>query len=155
MIGPMTAFQPRNPDYEAAARSSFDRQAMMVTLGMSADRIAPGTIDLSMPFDARFTQQHGFLHAGAIAAGLDTACGFAAFTLMPADAGVLTVEFKLNLLSPGRGERFRFEGRVVKPGRTLVFTDAAAHAVQDGDERLIATMTATMMAVTGRDDVKG
>lgn len=151
----MSAFQPTNPDFEAAARASFGRQAMMATLGVMADRVAPGEVELSMPFDARFTQQHGFLHAGTIACVLDTASGFAAFTLMPADAGVLTVEFKLSLLSPARGVRFRFLGRVVKPGRTLIFTEAAAYAVQDGGERLIATMTATMMAVTGRADVKG
>jgi uncharacterized protein (TIGR00369 family) len=148
-------FQPRHPGFEARTRESFGRQAMMATLGITADRVAPGEVDLSMPFDARFTQQHGFVHAGAIACGLDTACGFAAFTLMPEDAGVLTVEFKLSLLAPGRGRRFRFAGRVLKPGRTLVFTEASAHAAQDGAERLIATMTATMMSVTGRDDVKG
>jgi uncharacterized protein (TIGR00369 family) len=148
-------FQPRDPAFEARTRESFGRQTMMATLGVSADNIAPGEVELSMPFDARFTQQHGFLHAGAIASGLDTACGFAALTLMPGDAGVLTVEFKLSLLALGRGTRFRFAGRVVKPGRTLLFTEATAHADHEGAERLIATMTATMMAVTGRDDVKG
>lgn len=147
--------QPSDPAFEARTRASFARQAMMKTLGVTADRITPGEVELSMPFDARFTQQHGFLHAGAIAAGLDTACGFAAFTLMPRDAGVLTVEFKVSLLAPGRGQRFRFGARVLKPGRTLVFTEATAHAELDGAERLIATMTATMMAVAGRDDVKG
>jgi uncharacterized protein (TIGR00369 family) len=149
------SFQPPDPDFEARTRASFGRQAMMATLGVTAERVASGEVELSMPFDARFTQQHGFLHAGAIASGLDTACGFAAFSLMPADAGVLTVEFKLSRLAPGRGRRFRFAGRVVKPGRTLIFTEASAHAVQDGAERLIATLTATMMAVTGRADVKG
>ena len=150
----MTA-QPRDPGFEARTRASFDRQAMMATLGMSADRIAPGEVVLSMPFDTRFTQQHGFLHAGAIASGLDTACGFAALTLMAEDAGVLTVEFKVSLLAPGRGQRFRFAGRVLKHGQTLVFTEASARAELDGAERLIATMTATMMAVTGRADVRG
>jgi uncharacterized protein (TIGR00369 family) len=147
--------RPIHPGFEARTRQSFGRQAMMATLGVTADRVAPGTVELSMPFDARFTQQHGFLHAGAIASCLDTACGFAAFTLMTEDAGVLTVEFKLSLLAPGRGQRFRFAGRVVKPGRTLIFTEATAHAGLEGAERLIATMTATMMAVTGREDVKG
>jgi uncharacterized protein (TIGR00369 family) len=128
---------------------------MMATLGVAMDRVLPGEVELSMPADPRFTQQHGFLHGGAIAACLDTACGFAAFSLMPADAGVLTVEFKVSLLAPGRGERFRFAGRVVKPGRTLVFCEATAHALHKGEERLIATTTATMMAITGRDDVRG
>lgn len=161
----MTAFRPRNPDFEAAARASFARQGMMATLGAAIERVAPGEFDLAMPFDARFTQQHGFLHAGAIASMLDTASGFAALTLMPADTGVLTVEFKLSLLSPARGARFRFLARVVKPGRTLVFTEAAAYAGQDGTGPAgagpdgagppIAAMTATMMAIAGRDDVKG
>ncbi len=149
------SFEPRDPAFELRTRESFARQAMMATLGVSVDRVAPGEVDLSMPFDVRLTQQHGFLHAGAIASSLDSACGFAAFTLMPADAAVPTVELKLSLLSPARGQRFRFAGCVVKPGRTLVFTEAAAYAAQDGAERLIATMTATMMAVTGREDVKG
>jgi uncharacterized protein (TIGR00369 family) len=144
-----------DPGMEARTRESFGRQAMMATLGVTAERIAPGEVELSMPFDARLTQQHGFVHAGAIASGLDTACGFAALTLMPRDAGVLTVEFKVSLLAPARGARFRFVGRVLKPGRTLVFTEARAHAERDGAERLIAMMTATMMAVHGRDDVKG
>ena len=146
--------QPRDPGFEARVRGSFGRQAMMREMGVAAVRVAPGEVVLEMPLDPRFTQQHGFLHGGAIAACLDTACGFAALSLMPEDAGVLTVEFKVNLLAPGRGQRFRFAARVVKPGRTLVFTEAAAHAVE-GAERLIATMTATMMAVTGRDDVQG
>lgn len=151
----MSAFQPPDPAFEARARESFGRQAMMATLGVTADRIGAGEVELSMPFDARSTQQHGFLHAGAIASALDTACGFAAFTLMRAGAGMLTVEFKLSLLAPGRGQRFRFAARVLKPGRTLVFTEATARAELDGVERSIATTTATMMAVTGRDDVKG
>ncbi|HET7408929.1 MAG TPA: PaaI family thioesterase [Paracoccaceae bacterium] len=152
----MSTFQPRDPGFEARVHASFAAQAMMRTLGVTLGRVAPGEVELSMPADSRFTQQHGFLHGGAIAAGLDTACGFAALSLMPEDAGVLTVEFKVNLLAPGRGERFRFTGRVVKPGRTLVFCEAVAHGLTtEGEERLIATTTATMMAITGRDDVKG
>lgn len=151
----MTEPRPRDPGFEARVRESFARQAMMATLGMSMDRVTPGKVELSMPADPRLTQQHGLLHGGAIAAGLDTACGFAALSLMPAKAGVLTVEFKTSLLAPGRGERFRFTGRVVRAGRTLTFCEATAHGVNGGAETLLATMTATMMAVTGRDDVKG
>ena len=151
----MTGFRPPDAGFEARTRASFARQAFMSSMGATANHVAPGEVILSMPFDPRFTQQHGFLHGGAIAGGLDTACGFAALTLMPEDAGVLTVEFKVNLLAPGRGQRFRFAGRVVKPGRTLVFTEATAHGVEDGAERLVATMTATMMAITGRGDVRG
>ena len=153
--GGETKFQPRDLRFEARTRASFAAQAMMATMGATADRVAPGEVDISMPLDARFTQQHGFLHGGAIAACLDAACGFAALTLMPAEAGVLTVELKTSFMAPARGQRFRFAGRVVKPGRTLTFCEAAGHALSDGGERLIATMTATMMTVTGRDDVRG
>ncbi len=151
----MMAFEPQTPDYEARGRESFGRQAMMATLGMEIDEIAPGEVTLSMPFDARFTQQHGFLHGGATAAGLDTACGFAAYTLMPAESGVLTVEFKINLLAPASGERFRFVARVVKPGRNLIFTEGQGFAAKDDTTRMIATVTATMMVVSGRDEIKG
>lgn len=151
----MSDFVPRDPGYEARARESFGRQAMMRTLGIEIEAVAPGSVNLAMAFDQRFTQQHGFLHAATVTAGMDTACGFAAFTLMEADAGVLTIEFKVNLLAPARGDRFRFSGQVVKPGRTILVTEGRAVAIEDGDERLIATMSATMMAVTGRSDVKG
>lgn len=151
----MSQFRPRDPGFEARVRASFAAQAMMTTLGMCLDRVAPGEVELWMEHDPRFTQQHGFLHGGATAAGLDTACGFAALSLMPAEAGVLTVEFKVNLMEPGEGERFRFAGRVVKPGRTLIFCEATAHAVTAGAEKLIATATATMMTMIGRQNVQG
>lgn len=148
-------FQPRDPGFEPRVRASFAAQAMMATMGVTVERIAPGEVVLAMPHEPRFTQQHGFMHGGAIASALDTACGFAALSLMPADAGVLTAEFKVNLMAPGRGERFRFSGRVVRPGRTLTFCEGTAHALGQGGERLIATLSATMMVVTGRNDVKG
>lgn len=151
----MTAFQVRNPSYEAEARAGFAAQAMMRELGVEVDSIAPGTVTLSMPFDTRFTQQHGFLHGAVPSAVLDTACGFAAYTLMPPGSGVLTVEYKVSMLSPARGERFRFTGRVVKPGRTLIFTEGEAFAIAGGVEKRISTLTATMMTVTDREDVKG
>ena len=137
-------------------RESFARQAAMVTLGVRPGRIEPGAVDLLMPHHVDLTQQHGFLHAGVVAAALDSACGYAAFTLMPADAAVLTIEFKINLLAPARGPHFRFEGRVAKSGRTISVVDgrayqcAAADAPAQGDDQLIATMTATVMTVQGR-----
>lgn len=151
----MTDFQPRNPDYKAEARESFSRQAMMREMGMEIDAVAPGEVTLSMPFDRRFTQQHGYLHAAATTAGLDTACGFAAFTLMPKGRGVLTVELKTSLFAPGEGGQFRFVGRVLKPGRTLFFTEGEAYAASGGAQRLIATLTATMMCVEGRAEATG
>jgi uncharacterized protein (TIGR00369 family) len=122
----------------------------MSTLGVEIVRLDAGAIELRMPYAAPFTQQHGFIHAGIISTALDTACGYAAFSLMPADAAVLTVEFKINLLAPARGEEFRFRARVLKPGRTLTVCEGHAFAVQAGHEKLIASMTGTLMAVHDR-----
>jgi uncharacterized protein (TIGR00369 family) len=122
----------------------------MRTLGISIARLEPGEVDLAMAYSAQFSQQNGFLHAGIITAGLDNACGIAAFTLMPAGSDILTVEFKTNLLAPAKGERFEFRGVVVKPGRTLTFCEAKAYAATDGVENLVATMTGTLMALPRR-----
>jgi uncharacterized protein (TIGR00369 family) len=102
----------------------------------------------------QFCQQHGFVHAGIVTTLADTACGYAAFSLMPASAGVLTTEFKVNLLAPAAGERLIAVGRVVKPGRTLTVTQGEVHAESEGKRKLVAIITATLMAVEGRDDVK-
>lgn len=150
----MPDFPARNPDYDARVRASFARQALMTTMGMRIEELAPGKIALAMAHDPALTQQHGFLHGGVVASGLDTACGFAAFSLMPADAAVLTVEFKTNFLNPAQGDGYRFEAEVIKPGRTLVIVEARAYGVTGGASRLIATMSATMMAIQGREGVK-
>ncbi|WP_421853394.1 PaaI family thioesterase [Oricola sp.] len=133
---------------------SFSRQPAMQLLGAEIGRVETGFTEIVLPFDIKLTQQHGFIHGGVIGAVLDSACGYAALTTIPEDAGVLTIEYKVNLLAPAKGDHFRFEGRVVKPGRTIVVSDGAGYAVQGGDEKRIATMTATLMAVHGRDDVK-
>ncbi len=146
----MPRFEPKNPDYRAVATATFDRQRAMRTLGISIARLEAGEVDLSMPYCPDWTQQNGFVHAGIITAGLDNACGIAAFTLMPADCDILTVEFKTNLLAPAKGERFVFRASVVKPGRTLTVCEARAFAQIDGVESLIATMTGTLMALTRR-----
>lgn len=143
-------FEPKNPNYWAAATATFDRQQAMRTLGISIARLEAGEIDLSMPYSQTWTQQNGFVHAGIITAGLDSACGIAAFTLMPANCDVLTVEFKTNLLAPAKGDRFVFRARVVKPGRTLTVCEAQAFAEHGGAENLIATMTGTLMALPRR-----
>ena len=106
-----------------------------------------------MPVAPQFCQQHGFVHAGIVTTLADTACGYAAFSLMPAKAGVLTTEFKVNLLAPAAGDRLVAIGRVVKPGRTLTVTQGEVHAESGAERRLVAIMTATLMAV-GREDVK-
>lgn len=149
----MATFQPKNPDYRAIALLTFERQRAMRTLGISIARIEPGEVDLAMGYSPEFTQQNGFVHAGIITAGLDNACGIAAFTLMPQGSDILTVEFKTNLLAPARGERFAFRAVVVKPGRTLTICEGRAYAIHDGVEALIATMTGTLMALSRREAV--
>ena len=146
----MQRFEPKNPDYRTVAVATFERQQVMRTLGISITRLDPGEVDLSMPYSSDFTQQNDFVHAGIITAALDTACGIAAFTLMPAGSDVLTVEFKTNLLAPAKGERFAFRAHVIKPGRTLTVCDARAFAESGGVETLIATMTGTLMALPWR-----
>jgi uncharacterized protein (TIGR00369 family) len=147
-------FQPKDPNFADRVRASFARQRMMQTLGVDIARLAPGEIELTMPYGVAFTQQHGFMHAGVMATVLDSACGYAAFSLMPADAAVLTVEFKINLLAPAKGERFLFRAQVVKPGRTLTVSDGRAFAVDDGgSEKLIATMNGTLMAMFDRPNI--
>jgi uncharacterized protein (TIGR00369 family) len=151
-------FRPKDPHFADRVRASFARQRMMQTLGVEITRLAPGEIELTMPYEAAFTQQHGFIHAGIMATVLDSACGYAAFSLMPADAAVLTVEFKTNLLAPAKGERFLFRAHVVKPGRTLTVCEGRAFALENGaeadsDERLVASMNGTLMALYDRPDI--
>jgi len=137
----------RNPRALDDMRAGFAAQEVMKTLGATIEQVAPGRVTLAMPFRADLTQQHGFLHAGVVTTVLDSACGFAAFTLMDAGCEVLTVEFKSSFLSPARGQSFRFEGEVLKSGRTLIFTQGRAIAFEAGRETIVSTMTATMMAV--------
>ena len=145
-----------NADYEERVRASFERQNAMATIGAELTQVTPGIVEIEMPYSAALTQQHGFLHAGVISAALDSACGCAAFSLMPENASVLTIEFKVNLLAPGKGERFLFRASVTKPGRTIVVADGQAYAfAADGEAKLIATMTGTMMTVFGRDGIEG
>lgn len=106
-----------------------------------------------MPFDPKLTQQHGFLHAGIVSTVMDSACGYSALSLMPEDAGVLSIEFKVNLLAPAKGREFRFIGQVLKHGRTLSVSEGKAYAIEGDSERLVATMTCTLMAVQGRSQI--
>ena len=150
---PMTA---PNPSFAQRVRESFALQGAMGTLGAMLGEIEPGRVVLAMAHRASLTQQHGFIHAGMVATALDSACGYAAFTLMPADAGVLTIEFKINLIAPARGPLLRFEGLVAKGGRTISVVDGKAWQHEPGSDemKLIATMTATVMTVVGRGDVR-
>jgi uncharacterized protein (TIGR00369 family) len=131
-------------------RASFAKQRVMATIGATLDAVEPGAVTISMASNAALTQQHGYLHAGIIATIADSACGYAALSLMPDDAAVLSIEFKANMLAPADGERFVARGRVIKPGRTIMVCDATVHAVRTDGEKLVATMTGTMMVVTGR-----
>jgi len=149
----MVQFEPKNPDFDARVRSSFDRQNVMRTMGISIADLSPGHIVLEMAHNDTLTQQHGFLHAGIVSTALDSACGYAGFSLMPPEAAVLTAEFKINLLNPADGERFRFVADVVKPGRTLTICEARAYALKGQKEKVVATMTATLMALVGRAGV--
>lgn len=149
----MPPFEPRNPLYEQRVRDSFALQGVMHHMGAQLGLIAPGAVDIELAWAKELTQQHGFLHAGVVSAALDSACGYAAFTLMVPEAEVLTIEFKINLLAPAQGERFRMEGRVLKPGRTITVCEGRAYAWHDGSEKLIATMSCSLMAITARADV--
>lgn len=147
---------PADPAFAARVRASFARQPFMATLGACLTRVDPGEVEIELPFRDDLTQQHGFLHAGVVAALADTACGYAAFTLMPADAAVLSVEFKVSLLAPARGDRLIGRGRVIRAGRTI--TACAADVVATaaaGEELLVASMLATIIAVRGRPDLSG
>ncbi len=148
-------FEPRNPGFEARVRESFARQAAMRTLGASLAVVEPGRVEITLPWAEALTQQHGFLHAGMVATALDSACGYAGFTLMALEAAVLTIEFKINLLAPAQGQRFRMVGTVVKPGRTVTVCEGHAYALDGGQEKLVATMGCTLMAVVGRDHIQG
>ncbi|MDB5558067.1 MAG: paaI [Enterovirga sp.] len=138
---------------EERVRSSFAKQGLMETLGATLVSVAPGAVAIALRPAPAVSQQHGFVHAGAVSAIADSAAGYAALSLMPADAGVLTTEFKINLLAPAIGDRILARGRVVKAGRTLTLAQSEVFAETAGQEKLIALLTATLMAVTGRDGI--
>lgn len=135
---------------EARVRRSFEKQKVMATFGCVLERVAPGEVTIRLPFREELTQQHGFLHAGVITTVVDSACGYAALSLMPEGAGVLSIEFKVNLLAPAQGEAIVARAKVVKAGRTISVVSGEVFAVKGGEETLCTTMTATMMTVKDR-----
>jgi uncharacterized protein (TIGR00369 family) len=137
---------------DARVRDTFARQQFMTTLGASLVRVAPGEVEIELPCTPALTQHTGVIHAGAVTSIADSACGFAAATLMAADREVLSVEFKINLLSPAVGDRLRAIGRVVRAGRTLTVCAAEVWAVRGDEQKIVAVMQATMMAVTVADE---
>jgi len=143
----LPAFDVRHPQFAQRVRASFARQTAMQTLGATLADVLPGRVVIAMDWGAHLAQQNGFLHGGIVGTALDSACGYAALTLMAAGVEVLTIEYKVNFLAPAQGERFRFVGTVVKPGRTITVSEAQAFAVTPDGEKRVATMTCTLMAV--------
>ena len=142
-------FEPRDPDFEERVRQSFAAQAIMQTIGAELVEVAPGRVEILMPYDSSLTQQDGFIHAGISSTIMDSACGYAAFSLMPADARVLTIEFKINLLAPAAGQRFRAVAQLRKSGRSVSVAEAELFAESEDASKLAATMSGTLMAVYG------
>jgi uncharacterized protein (TIGR00369 family) len=149
----MTGFVPQDEAYADRVRASFARQAMMGTIGASLTRVAPGEMDVEVAVSPAIGQQHGFVHAGAVATAADSAAGYAALTLMPPGTGVLTAEFKINLLAPAEGKRLIARGRVVKAGRSLIVAQTEVHAERNGERKIVALLTATTVVVQGRAGV--
>lgn len=146
---------PLDPAFEIRVRDSYARQRVMDTLGARLVRVEAGEVEIELPYREDLTQQHGFLHAGIVTTVLDSACGYAAFSLMPADAAVLSIEFKTNLLAPARGELLRARGRVVRAGRTVTVCEAEGWMVEGGREKHVATMLATIMTLRDREGLMG
>ena len=145
-------FTPKDPDFEARVRASFARQGIMELIGARLTRVEPGLVEIELPYRADLTQQHGFFHAGITSTIADSAGGYAAFSLMPAEASVLTTEFKINLLAPAEGELLRALGRVVRPGRLLTVCDVDVFALKDGAAKPCAKLLETLMCLEGRPD---
>lgn len=141
-------------DFAGRVRASFARQRVMGTIGAALTRVDRGAVEITLPHRADLTQQHGFVHAGIVATILDSACGYAAFSTMPPDVAVLTVEYKINLLRPAHGERLVARARVVRAGKTLTVCAGDVFAVAGGEEKVAATMLATVMAVPERDGLR-
>ncbi|MCM2291625.1 PaaI family thioesterase [Allorhizobium sp. BGMRC 0089] len=134
--------------------ASFARQGVMRLLSAQLTHIAPKLVEIEVPFHENLTQQHGLLHAGVISAALDAACSYAGYTVLDPDSALLTIEFKVNMMSPGRGERFLFRGDIVKPGSTIIVADGRGYSIGDGPAKLIASMTSTLMVIRGREDIR-
>jgi uncharacterized protein (TIGR00369 family) len=143
----MPDFKPQDTDFEARVRASFARQRVMETIGARLTRVAPGEVEIELQFREDLTQQHGYLHAGVVAAVVDSACGYAAMSLAPAGAEVLSIEFKLNLLSPARGRSFLARASVKRAGRNVTVCTGDLYAHEGSSEKTVATMLATMMTV--------
>jgi uncharacterized protein (TIGR00369 family) len=143
------AKQPRNPRFVEEIRASFARQTIMKLIGAELARVEPGVVEITLPYRADLAQQHGYIHAGIVTTIADSACGYAAYSLMPENSEVLSVEFKVNLLRPAKAERFLARAEVIKPGKTLTVVRADVFGMSGTEDRdLITTMLGTMMCLT-------
>lgn len=141
----MNIFRPPDSGYESRVRDNFGRQRVMQLIGASLGRVEPGAVDILLPYRDELTQQDGYVHAGIITTVADSACGYAAYTLMPAGSNVLSVEFKVNLLRPAAGDSFAAEAQVIKAGATLMVTKCDVYGRSADQSKLVATMLATMI----------
>lgn len=151
----MTKFQSQDADFENRLRASFARQRAMQTIGAILTAVEPGAVEIELPFNAELTQQHGFMHGGIVAAALDSACGYAAYTLMPADAAVLSIEYKVNMLAPAKGELIKIRAEVKRAGQNITVSAADAWALENGHSKLVSTMLATIICLRERSDLIG
>ena len=131
----MSSFEPRDPDFEAKVRASFERQRVMALIGAELVRVEPGRAEIALAWRADLTQQHGFLHAGITSTIADSAGGYAAFSLMPPGSSILSIEYKVNLLAPAKGERFLAVGRVVRAGRKVTTCELEVFALHGGSQK--------------------
>lgn len=148
-------FQPRDAEYAARVRASFAQQQAMALIGAELVEVEPGYTEIHLPHRLQITQQHGYIHGGVVGMIADSAAGYAANTLTPAETSVLTVEYKLNLVAPADGQRLVARGEVIKPGRTLLITRAEVYAVRDEKWTLCAVMQQTIMAMHGKKELAG
>jgi uncharacterized protein (TIGR00369 family) len=144
-------FQPSNPNFAAEVKTSFAKQAVMATIGALLTKVEPGICEITLPYKTDLTQQNGFLHAGIVTTIADSACGYAAYSLMPSNSDVLSVEFKVNLMRPAKGSSFIAVAEVLKPGRTLTIVRADVFAIDEHNEQtIVATMLGTMMCLNAK-----
>ena len=148
----MTAFEPQDPAWKEKILDSFDRQGFMAYLHARVTQAEPGRVVIEIPFDANLTQQHGLFHGGVTSSIADAAGGYAGYSLFPPDSSVLTVEFKINLLSPAKGERLKAVATVIKPGRTLTICELKVYAIEGAQETLCAAGQQTLICLAGKAD---
>ena len=148
----MSEFKPLNPNFEARVRESFARQSFMETLGAKLLKVGVGTVEIELSYRQDLCQQHGFFHGGVIGTMADNAGGYAAFSLMGADDSLLTVEYKMNIVAPGDGDKLIAIGKVKRPGRTLTICEVDVMVEKGGQRKLCATALSTLMTMAGRTD---